>query len=181
MQFNHYGRDPVLLGVSLLNEPCSSAAELGHRCEAAGLVLAAPPTDEDLVAVQSFLSDWERVVACTEHTQRAALLNALMAEYASAPWLTDHAGTGWHLHFREPDIDTPRQIAALISVGTALHLSGLGMDRLGVCAADGCAEIYADISRNGRQRFCSPTCANREAVRRHRASRTATPTGSSAA
>jgi predicted RNA-binding Zn ribbon-like protein len=59
-------------------------------------------------------------------------------------------------------------IAALITVGTALHLTGLGMDRLGRCAAEGCSRIYADTSRNGRQRFCSPACANRAAVRRHR-------------
>jgi predicted RNA-binding Zn ribbon-like protein len=29
--------------------------------------------------------------------------------------------------------------------------------------------VYADLSRTGRQRYCSPTCANRDAVRRHRA------------
>ncbi|WP_370617806.1 CGNR zinc finger domain-containing protein [Mumia sp. Pv 4-285] len=157
--------------MSLLNDPCATPAELADRCEEAGLDLAAAPTSSDLEAVGAFMAQWRRVVACSEHEPRAATLNALMLEYASAPWLTDHAGTGWHLHFREPDVDVPRQIAALISVGTALHLSGLGMDRLGICAAGECSKAYADISRNGRQRYCSTTCANREAVRRHRATR----------
>lgn len=171
VHYNHYGREPVRLGVGLLNDPCASAAELGRRCAAAGLVLPGPPTDADLASVTAFLARWRRVVECAGRPGRAELLNELLADYASAPRLTDHAGDGWHLHFRDPDVATDRQIAALITVGTALHLTGLGMDRLGACAAEGCAQVYADTSRNGRQRFCSPACANRSAVRRHRASR----------
>ncbi|MGS2809495.1 CGNR zinc finger domain-containing protein [Nocardia sp. MW-W600-9] len=173
MHYNHYGREPVQLGVDLLNRPCDSAAELGRRCAASGLTLSLAPTDADLASVTAFLARWRRVVECADHTDRAALLNTLLGEYASAPRLTDHAGDGWHLHFRDPGVATARQIAALITVGTALHLTGLGMDRLGGCAAEGCARVYADTSRNGRQRFCSPACANRSAVRRHRASRAA--------
>ncbi|MEV6062365.1 CGNR zinc finger domain-containing protein [Nocardia asteroides] len=169
MHYNHYGREPVQLGVDLLNDPCASAAELAARCAAAGLALSCAPTDGDLASVTAFLRRWRRVVECPAAPARAELLNALLAEYASAPRLTDHLGDGWHLHFRDPGVATDRQIAALITVGTALHLTGLGMDRLGVCAADGCARAYADTSRNGRQRFCSPACANRSAVRRHRA------------
>ncbi|MFF0546453.1 CGNR zinc finger domain-containing protein [Nocardia thailandica] len=169
MHYNHYGREPVQLGVGLLNEPCDTPGELARRCADAGLALAREPTGDDLASVTAFLRRWRRVVECAEPPARAELLNALLAEYASAPRLTDHLGDGWHLHFRDPGVATDRQIAALITVGTALHLTGLGMDRLGVCAADGCARAYADISRNGRQRFCSPACANRSAVRRHRA------------
>nr|WP_255375661.1 CGNR zinc finger domain-containing protein [Saccharomonospora sp. CUA-673] len=47
------------------------------------------------------------------------------------------------------------------------------MDRLGRCDADDCARVYADVSRNGRQRFCSARCGNRATVRRHRARRAA--------
>ncbi|MFE3544349.1 CGNR zinc finger domain-containing protein [Nocardia sp. NPDC059177] len=171
MHYNHYGREPVQLGIELLNEPCADAAELARRCAAAGLVLSIPPTEADLATVTAFLARWRQVVVCADRPQRAASLNVLLAEYASAPRLTDHVGDGWHLHFRDPGVPTDRQIAALITVGTALHLTGLGMDRLGGCAAEGCERVYADTSRNGRQRFCSPACANRSAVRRHRAGR----------
>ncbi|GIH23509.1 hypothetical protein Aph01nite_18190 [Acrocarpospora phusangensis] len=60
---------------------------------------------------------------------------------------------------------------ALISVSTALHLLGRGMHRLGRCAVPECTVIFADTSRTGRQRYCSQPCANRDAVRRHRANR----------
>ncbi|HEY0453774.1 CGNR zinc finger domain-containing protein [Actinophytocola sp.] len=33
---------------------------------------------------------------------------------------------------------------------------------------------FGDLTRGGRQRYCSPTCANRDAVRRHRAKLTRT-------
>lgn len=168
VHYNHYGREPVLLGIELLNEPCASAAELGQRCAAAGLVLSCAPTEADRASVTEFLARWRQVVVAAERGERAALLNVLLGEYAAAPRLTDHAGDGWHLHFRDPGVATDRQIAALITVGTALHLTGLGMDRLGGCAAEGCDRVFADNSRNGTQRFCSPACANRSAVRRHR-------------
>jgi predicted RNA-binding Zn ribbon-like protein len=42
------------------------------------------------------------------------------------------------------------------------------MDRLGRCAAADCGAPFADVSRTGRQRYCSPACGNRDAVRRHR-------------
>lgn len=168
VHYNHYGREPVRLGIELLNEPCASAAELGQRCAAAGLVLSCAPTEADRASVTAFLARWRQVVVAVERGERAALLNVLLGEYAAAPRLTDHAGDGWHLHFRDPGVATDRQIAALITVGTALHLTGLGMDRLGGCSADGCERVFADNSRNGTQRFCSPACANRSAVRRHR-------------
>jgi len=166
--YNPYGRASVLLGVSLVNQPPTSAKELGRRCAEADVLLQRPPTTADRAAVGRFLQRWVLIADTIQHDQRAGVLNALLAEYAAAPRLTNHDGSGWHLHFRDDELPTARKIAALISVGTALHLTGLGMDRLGRCAADGCSLIYADISRNGRQRYCSPACANRAAVRRHR-------------
>ncbi|WP_227531284.1 CGNR zinc finger domain-containing protein [Microbacterium tenebrionis] len=42
---------------------------------------------------------------------------------------------------------------------------------MGRCQAPPCTNVVADVTRNGRQRFCSVRCANRVAVRRHRARR----------
>ena len=55
-----------------------------------------------------------------------------------------------------------------LSVGTALHLTERGMHRIGRCAASPCENVIVDVTRNGRQRYCSVRCANRDAVRRHR-------------
>ncbi|KAB1656270.1 CGNR zinc finger domain-containing protein [Pseudoclavibacter chungangensis] len=184
VHFNHYGREPIALGVDLANDPPRDAPELVRRCTSAGLVIDLPTSEDDLDHTLGFLDRWRAIAAQTDRGRRADALNVLLAEYAAAPRLTDHAGDGWHLHFREDDVAVGRQIAALITVGTALHLTQLGMDRWGVCAAGECERVFADVSRGGRQRHCSPACANRERVRRHRAGsggvRTSRPVGASA-
>nr|WP_279671977.1 CGNR zinc finger domain-containing protein [Flexivirga meconopsidis] len=42
------------------------------------------------------------------------------------------------------------------------------MHRLARCAVPECETAFADTTKNGKQRYCSPACANRDAVRRHR-------------
>ena len=34
-------------------------------------------------------------------------------------------------------------------------------DRLRVCAASDCEDVYVDVSKNGSRRFCSTRCSNR--------------------
>jgi predicted RNA-binding Zn ribbon-like protein len=43
--------------------------------------------------------------------------------------------------------------------------------RFGVCADDGCEGVVLDLSRNRSRRYCSTTCANRNAVAAYRARR----------
>lgn len=158
----------MLLGVELSNRFPQEPAELQRLCVLAGLVLEQPVTGAARRRVETFLVDWLRVVDDPDPVGRADLLNELLNEHTAAPRITNHAGTGWHLHFRPDNLAADRQIAALISVGTALHLTGRGISRLGRCASTPCSTVFADISRNGRQRYCSPGCGNRDAVRRHR-------------
>jgi len=119
--------------------------------------------------VDSVIERWLTVVDAPTDQDRADRLNALLSAYAAYPRLTDHAGTGWHVHYRDAQQPLGRVVAALVTVGTALHLASRGMHRLGRCAAADCDGVIVDVSRNGRQRYCSPACANRDAVRRHRA------------
>jgi len=172
MQLNPYGQDAIELAVDLANSRPASAAELVDRCVAAGVVFEEGTPAPDLDEVLRFLDQWCAVVDESDFAQRAATLNALLAESTAHPRLTDHVG-GWHIHYRDTVISFAHKLRALVSAGTALHLAGRGMHRLGRCAADGCDRVYADTSRNGRQRYCSPACANRDAVRRHRARRAA--------
>jgi predicted RNA-binding Zn ribbon-like protein len=172
MQLNPYGHDAVVLAVDLSNWRPETAAELVTRCAEAGVVFEPGTSAPDLAEVLAFLDQWCEVVDAIEPERRAALLNGLLAESTAHPRLTAHTGS-WHIHYRDEAITYARKLRALISSGTALHLAGRGMHRLGRCTADDCDRVYADTSRNGRQRYCSPACANRDAVRRHRAARRA--------
>lgn len=172
MDFNHDGRDAVRLGVDLANNRPANAGVLAERCRTAGAIFDdVTPTDDDLAIVKSFLDRWAAMVRTDVTEERASALNLLLTTYAAAPRLTNHSNTDWHLHFRDDEVAPGQMIATLVSVGTALHLAGRGIDRLGECAATECDQLFVDTSRNGRQRYCSPGCGNRAAVRRYRHAR----------
>lgn len=169
MHINPYGEGPVLLAMDLANDPPVDLRDLVRRCDAHDmLVESAGPAD--FPACLELIGAWLTVVDADGADERVRRLNALLAAHASYPRVTDHAGTGWHIHYREPGSALSGQLAVLILTGTALHLTTRGMNRLGRCASSDCDRVFADVSRNGRQRYCSPRCGSREAVRRHRAS-----------
>jgi predicted RNA-binding Zn ribbon-like protein len=169
VHLNPYGEDPVRLAADLAARPPHTPAELGERCAAAGVVVEPPATRADLDELEDFLPRWLAVVDADTPRVRAERLNELLAETSAHPRLTDHAGDGWHIHYRDSGLRLGAVVCALISVGTALHLTGRGMDRLHRCALAECRRPFGDFTRGGRQRYCSPGCANRDAVRRHRA------------
>ncbi len=105
MHINPYGEYAVKLGIDLLNSPPTSATELGDRCVDAGLVPDWTATDADLVDTLQFLRDWARVVDATTEDDRADELNALLAQASAYPRLTNHADDGWHMHYRDPNIE----------------------------------------------------------------------------
>ncbi|MFC4053508.1 CGNR zinc finger domain-containing protein [Actinomadura syzygii] len=175
MHLNPYGADAVKLAADLANRRPATAAELAHRCHAAGLVVERPVTSPDLDQTLALLEEWEKIVDAAAESERAERVNRLLAAAVAYPRLTDHAGSGWHLHYRDDLQPLGTVLSALIPVGTALHLAGRGMHRLGRCAVRECTTIFADTTRLGRQRYCSHRCANRDAVRRHRARTAPTP------
>lgn len=168
MHINPYGEGPVLLAVDLANAPAVDLDDLVRRCDAHDMLVETVGA-EDFAGCRALIDAWLTVVDADDVATRVARLNALLAEHASHPRVTDHAGTGWHIHYRESGATLTGQLAVLILTGTALHLTTRGMSRLGRCASSDCAAVFADVSRNGRQRYCSPRCGSREAVRRHRA------------
>lgn len=168
MQLNPYGAEAVNLAADLANRRPDSAVALAERCRAAGLAWEAPATPADLAHVNSTLDAWEAVVDARDARERADRLNRMLAAAAAYPRLTDHTGR-WHLHYRDAGQPLGAVIVALVTVGTALHLTGRGMERLRRCAVAECRAVFADTSRTGRRRYCTARCANRDAVRRHRA------------
>ncbi|MFN3950659.1 CGNR zinc finger domain-containing protein [Microbacterium sp.] len=169
MHLNPYGEYAVLLAASLADDWPADRAGIESRTREKGMTMTFPAASDDHARTRAVIDEWLRVVDEPDPAARAALLNAQMAAVTAYPRLTDHDGEGWHLHYRDDDDTLPRVLAAVISVGTSLHLVTRGMNRLGRCAAEPCTNVVVDVTRNGRQRYCSVRCANRAAVRRHRA------------
>jgi predicted RNA-binding Zn ribbon-like protein len=169
VHLNPYGEYAVLLARSLADNWPDTRAGIVQRIREFGMTMPCPERPRDHVRCRAVLDEWLRVVDADDPNERAAVLNQQMASASAYPQLTDHNGEGWHLHYRDIDDDLPRVLHAVFSVGTALHLTTRGMNRLGRCAATPCENVVVDVSRNGTQRYCSPRCGSRDAVRRHRA------------
>lgn len=174
MHLNPYGEYAVLLAASLANDMPADRDGIEERARDFGMTMDFVPAPDDHELVCLVLEDWLRVVDATDPQERAALLNQQMAAAAAYPRLVDHDDEGWHLHYRDTNQSLSHVFRAIFSVGTALHLTTRGMHRLRRCAAgeepgDLCRAVVVDVTRNGRQRYCSVRCANRAAVRRHRA------------
>jgi predicted RNA-binding Zn ribbon-like protein len=180
VHLNPYGSYAVLLAASLANDWPADRAGIVERTREFGMTMQFAQSPDDHERSRDVIDDWLRVVDANHALERASLLNEHIAAVAAYPRLTDHNGEGWHLHYRDDDDTLSRVLRAVISVGTALHLTTRGMHRLSRCAAgrapgDDCRNVVVDVTRNGRQRYCSVRCANRDAVRRHRAQHSASP------
>ncbi|AKU14772.1 CGNR zinc finger domain-containing protein [Luteipulveratus mongoliensis] len=167
MRVNPYGEEPVRLAVRLVDRPPTTGAELARICNDAGMIVDWTVTDQELADTLRFLDEWQALADVVDEQDRARVLNESLATYATHPSLTDHDG-GWHLHYRPNGLSLDLVLRSMISVATALHLVTRGMHRLGRCAEPHCTRVFADFTRPGTQRYCSPRCANRDAVRRHR-------------
>lgn len=169
MHLNPYGEYAVLLAASLANDWPRDRAGIEARTLELGMTQTFPPAPDDHAKVRAIVDGWLKIVDEPDADARAELLNAELAGAAAYPRLTNHDGEGWHLHYRDDVRSLPYVLRAIINLGTSLHLVTRGMGRLGRCQASPCTNVVADVTRNGRQRFCSVRCANRAAVRRHRA------------
>lgn len=168
MHLNPYGEYAVLLAASLANDWPTDRDAIVARTRDFGMTMAFSRGADDHAATHEVIDDWLRIVDAERDEERASILNAQMADAAAYPRLVDHNGEGWHLHYRDDTDALPFVLRAVISVGTSLHLATRGMSRLLRCQAEPCTNVVVDVTRNGRQRYCSVRCANRAAVRRHR-------------
>ncbi|MFS0715029.1 CGNR zinc finger domain-containing protein [Microbacterium sp. 2P01SA-2] len=104
-------------------------------------------------------------------------VNAMLRDGHAQPQLVIHDGYDWHIH-ATPD-DAPLATRVLVEAGMAFVdvIRADAYDRVRVCAADDCAAVYVDFSKNGSKRYCDTgNCGNRmnvNAYRRRRARETA--------
>lgn len=95
-------------------------------------------------------------------------LNALLREYPIRPQITAHDSTAWHLHLAEGVSSVADAYAAGAVMGLAMFCTEMGVNRLGVCQAPPCRQVYLDTSTNRSRRYCSERCATRANVAAYR-------------
>lgn len=102
------------------------------------------------------------------------LLNRLMTDAGVRVRLVPVDGR-WRWHLAPHDeAGAVEHLAAAAAVGMLGLIQTSGRERLGLCAADGCAGVYVDLTRNRSRRYCIPEkCGNRTNLAAHRARRRA--------
>ncbi len=131
-------------------------------------------SQDDVFDIVELRTKLRAVFAARTEDDAAVLLNALLAESATAPYLAPHPQVGWHLHVAKPDASWAEWLAALTATGLAELIGAGGFDRIRMCAASDCLRVFIDESRNHSQRYCTRTCATRTRVTAYRARQTGT-------
>jgi hypothetical protein len=125
--------------------------------------------EADLARLRAPAAELRRVFAATGTAEAAEAINRILARHARPPRLSRHDGTAWHLHMdADDDGDWVDWFAASSAHALALLLAERQAPPGGVCAAPDCVHPFVDEGRGGPRRFCSPRCATRVRVARHR-------------
>ena len=99
----------------------------------------------------------------------SAWVNEQLDAIELQPSVTDHDGSGLHIHWTTTTATFDDQIMADVLMAVAQEVCDHGTDRFGTCAADDCEHLFYDATRNGSRRFCSdPRCASRTHTADHR-------------
>jgi hypothetical protein len=172
MDYDTYGSGAVELAIDLANADLGAddglESFLAAHAEwfAEGTSFALSPSDAGKAAATAQLV---RAVAVSD-TEDGVLdrLNELLALARPRPYATTHDGE-LHLHYARPDSPALEQLTTTVAMGLSQVVVQHGWQRLGVCSAEGCDDVYVDTSRNASRRYCSNTCASRSTVAAYRA------------
>jgi predicted RNA-binding Zn ribbon-like protein len=110
-----------------------------------------------------------RELLTAERDDAAQLVNVLLADAQAVPQLRRHDGLDWHIHAVPADAPLERRVAVEAAMAMIDVIRADELSRLAVCADQRCDGLVLDLSRNRSRRFCSTTCANRNAVAAYRA------------
>lgn len=127
----------------------------------------------DLEEVRTLRSALHDAFFASGDDEVIAILNSLLEQADARPEITNHDGV-WHVHYVPDDAPLARRLAAYAVMGLGSLVSDLGRDRMGICRADECEDVFVDTSRNRSRRYCNDKCATRMNVAAYRKRRATT-------
>ncbi|HLR95938.1 MAG TPA: CGNR zinc finger domain-containing protein [Jiangellaceae bacterium] len=98
-------------------------------------------------------------------------VNDLLRQGNALPQLVKHDQWDWHLHATDPMAPLATRMAVEAAMALVDVVRTAELSRLRVCAADDCADVVVDLSRNRSRRYCESGCGNRVNVAAYRARR----------
>jgi predicted RNA-binding Zn ribbon-like protein len=110
-----------------------------------------------------------RALLLADREEAVDLVNEVLRQEGAVPQLVRHDDQDWHLHAWADDDPLARRIRVETAMAMLDVIRADEHSRLSVCADDGCGAVALDLSRNRSKRYCSATCANRNAAAAYRA------------
>jgi predicted RNA-binding Zn ribbon-like protein len=152
-------------GIERLTDPDAARALL----ERYGVSRRGSITKDDVAALRDVRSRLREVFVAADQHAAIGALNALLADSGATPYLTNHDGEPWHLHYAPPGSRLPQWLGAHAAMGLAGVIADEGFGRLKVCEGQRCEDVFVDTSKNRSRRFCSADlCGNRASVAAYR-------------
>lgn len=181
MLFAHDTEEALAAAAALVNTAdnggLSTVAELDAFVDGWGWTGSRRHTEAELAAVQELRPRLREVWAADED-RVVEIVNGLLREFRALPQLVAHGDWGYHLHATSPDQPLAERIAVEAAMAFVDVVRVGELDRLRVCSADDCADVFVDLSRNRSRRFCEVGCGNRINVAAYRARRRSGSSGS---
>ncbi len=100
-----------------------------------------------------------RVFEAGDEAAALAELNGLLAGAGVTPWIA-RTPAGREIFFAPHDASLARRVTCDAGLGLAMMMTDHA-DRLKICAAPGCTNVFVDESRNRSRRWCSDRCSGR--------------------
>ena len=179
MDYDHYTDACVELAVDLINDygtaPRVAAGRGDEPVDDLDAFLRAHDLDDtgvttaDTDAARRLADRLHAVFTTGDASEAVAVVNAELARTGPVPQISGHDDADWHLHYRAPGATPVDRLAAVAAMGLATALVTGGLRRFGRCDGVDCRDVYVDVSRNNRRRFCDDGCANLAHVTAHRA------------
>ena len=176
MDFDHYTDPSVGVAVNLVNSLGSTTGteylqtpdDVRELLDAQGLTDYGSVGEADVEPLRALRGELRAIFEAPDERAAAQRINAMLARSGAAPQMTDHDGK-WHLHYAADDAPFADRVAALSAMALATVIVNWGWERLGVCRADDCADVFVDTSRNKSRRYCDQSCSTRMNVAAFRA------------
>lgn len=129
-------------------------------------------TDRDAFVLRRFQRELRPVFEASEAGEVGGViegLNGLMEKHPITPMISDHDPDDLHLHVATRAATVSELLVGEALLGLATLACDLGPQRLGVCSAAPCTDVYVDTSPNQSRRYCSDRCSSRANVAAYRA------------
>ena len=123
---------------------------------------------EAIDAVAHCLPRFDPVFDAVEVDAAAAVINSLLADSSGVPRVSNHDGSGWHVHSDRVPFSWRDWFVASSALALAVALGGNGRLDWGRCARPGCERVFENTGSGAPRLYCSASCGSRVRVARQR-------------